>query len=271
MLDLSDPKGHHWRQGATVPLGMPGLCITNYHIDPPLREQDALLVICHDCDICCQEREEEPTFECIPMRRMAEADVDGNLLAGKSPRRLQLKLGAGEVYALRANERLKVPRELFEQNDCSGQSLSPQSLELLRRWLRRRYDRTSLPTELVERMRKVDRVLHKKLSVRGGPVCSVWLSVDPEGELTEGECYTVELFFAISVDDYSEPAKLEQIREAAASVTAALAKCDGVHSEGVQVVSEQDISIDDLHELIRWDLEDYLSYRSDKSNITPQA
>jgi hypothetical protein len=54
-------------------------------------------------------------------------------------------------------------------------------------------------------------------------------------------------------------------------VSAALAKCDGINSEGVQVVNEKDISLDDLHELIRWDLEDYLSYRDDNPNLTPQA
>ena len=54
-------------------------------------------------------------------------------------------------------------------------------------------------------------------------------------------------------------------------MNAALAKCDGIQSEGIKVVSEEDISLDDLHELIRWDLEDYLSYRVDNSNLTPQA
>lgn len=228
-------------------------------------------MICHDCDICCQEPEEEPTFECVPARRIAEADVDGNLLAGKSPRRLQLRLGDGEVYALRANERLMVAREVFEQTDCNSQAISRENLEVLRRWLRRRYDRTALPTELVERMRKVDKVLHRKLKAHGAPVCSVWLTVDPETELEKGESYTVEVYFAMQVEEHAKPDKLKQTVQAAASVSAALAKCDGVHSEGVQVVSEADISLDDLHELIRWDLEDYLSYRSDNSNLTPQA
>lgn len=271
MLNLSDPKQHNWRQGAAVSLRMPGLCITDYKIDPPLGEQDALLMICHDCDICCQEREEEPTFECMPARRIAEADFDGNLLAGRSPRRLQLRLGDGEVYALRANERLMVARELFEQTDCNSPAISRENLDVLRLWLRRRYDRTSLPTELVERMRKVDKILHKKLKARGDAVCTVWLKVDPEGELGNDESYTVEFYFVMNVDDYAKPDKKDQTRQAAASVSAALAKCDGIHSEGVQVASEADIRLDDLHELIRWDLEDYLSYRSDNSNLTPQA
>jgi hypothetical protein len=169
---------------------MPGLCLTDYRIEPPLCAQDALLMICHDCDICCQEPEEEPTFECVPARRIAEAEVDGNLLAGKSPRRLQLRLGDGEVYALRANERLMLARQLFEQADYDGKALSPQNLKVLRHWVRRRYDRTSLPTELVDRMRRVDQVLHRKLKAHGDPVCSVWLTVDPERELEKSESYT---------------------------------------------------------------------------------
>jgi hypothetical protein len=268
--DLSDPKQHDWRQGATVSVRMPGFSFADYKTDPPLREQDVLLVICHDCDICCQEPEEEPTFECVPARQIAEAEVDG-LLAGKSPRRLQLRLGDGEVYALRANERLLLPRHLFEQADYDGQALSPQNLKVLRRWLHRRYDRTSLPTELVDRMRKVDSVLHRKLKAHGDPVCSVWLTVDPESELEKDESYTVGVYFAMQVEEHAKPDKLRQTLQAAASVNAALAKCDGIHSEGVKVVSEEDISLDDLHELIRWDLEDYLSYRVDDSNLTPQA
>ena len=51
---------------------MPGFSFADYKTDPPLREQDVLLMICHDCDICCQEPEEEPTFECVPARRIAE-------------------------------------------------------------------------------------------------------------------------------------------------------------------------------------------------------
>ena len=228
-------------------------------------------MICHDCDICCQEPEEEPTFECVPARRIAEAEVDGNLLAGKSPRRLQLRLGDGEIYALRANERLMLARQLFEQADYDGKALSPQNLKVLRHWLRRRYDRTSLPTELVDRMRRVDQVLHRKLKAHGDPVGSVWLTVDPERELEKSESYTVEVYLVMQVEEHAKPDKLRQTVQAAASVNAALAKCDGIQSEGIKVVSEEDISLDDLHELIRWDLEDYLSYRVDNSNLTPQA
>lgn len=57
--------------------------------------------------------------------------------------------------------------------------------------------------------------------------------------------------------------------EAAASVSSALAACNGVDSEGVRVVTEAEVSLEDLRELIRWDLDDYLSYRAEAPNLTP--
>jgi hypothetical protein len=268
LADLSDPKQHKWRQGALLPAQTPGLVFVSRTPDPPLTDADALLLVSHDCDICCKDPEEEPVLELIPVRRVADLEVDQNLLAGRSPRRLQIRLDDEIVYSLLANERLWVRRELLKEIQCT-QAVSRETLQQLRRWLRRRYDRTSLPTELVDRMRKAERVLHKKLKAHGEPVCSVWLSVDPETELNNDEAYTVEVYLAMPVDEYSKPDKLKQTRETAASVSSALASCVGISSEGVRVVSEAEITLDDLYELIRWDLDDYLSYREENPNLSP--
>ena len=268
MADLSDPKQHNWRQGALLSAQTSGLAFVSRTPDPPLTEEDALLLVSHDCDICCKDPEEEPILEIIPMRRVADLEVDPNLLGGRSPRRLQIRLEDGTVYSLRAHERLCVRRELFEDIECT-RAVSREILQQLRRWLRRRYDRTSLPTELVDRMRKAEKALHKKLKAHGEPVCSVWLSVDPETELNDDEAYTVEVYLAMPVDEYSQPDKLKQTQEAAASVSSALATCTGISSEGVRVVSEAEITLDDLYELIRWDLDDYLSYREENPNLSP--
>ena len=63
----------------------------------------------------------------------------------------------------------------------------------------------------------------------------------------------VTVYFAMQVEEHAKPDKLRQTLQAAASVNAALAKCDRIHSEGVKVVSEADISLDDLDDLIRWE------------------
>jgi len=118
-------------------------------------------------------------------------------------------------------------------------------------------------------MRKAEKVLNKKLKAHGKPVCSVWIAVDSERELEADESYRVEVYFVMRVEEHSKPDKLGQVREAAASVSSALAACNGVDSEGVHVVTEAEVSLDDLHELIRWDLDDYLSYRAETPNLTP--
>ncbi len=159
-------------------------------------------------------------------------------------------------------------RAFFERTQCT-QAVPRETIEQLRRWLRRRYDRTALPTELVNRIRKAERVLHKKLKVHGKPVCSVWIAVDPERELEADERYLVEIYFVMLVEEHGNPDKPRQVREAAASVSSALAACNGVDSEGVRVVTEAEVSLDDLRELIRWDLDDYLSYREEVPNLTP--
>ena len=43
----------------------------------------------------------------------------------------------------------------------------------------------------------------------------------------------------------------------------------GGASEGVRVITEAEVSLDDLRDLVRWDLDDYLSYREENPNLTP--
>ncbi len=77
--------------------------------DPPLGSQDALLLISHDCDVCCNDPEEEPLLEMIPARQVTEVDVDENLLAGRSPAGCSSDwtLGAYTVCALASEYRWK--------------------------------------------------------------------------------------------------------------------------------------------------------------------
>lgn len=205
-------------------------------------------------------------FEVVIGRRLSDDKDDGNLFYGKHPRKLQFRLTTQDgtrLYELRMLERISVPRVyLAETDDQPIGGLSSRNLELFRRWLGRRYYRAALPTEFNERCRPAQSFLSEKLKKQGARITAVFLQVDPRyDELPSEEAYRVIVHLTVLPETMESDAAVHEALAAQSLFESAFAKCGGIELLRVRIISEDEFSIQDVRQCVRWDHSDHLSYR----------
>jgi hypothetical protein len=233
----------------------------------PVGDEDIYVIASQDCDLCCDSFEEEPIFEVVVGRRLPNESEDGNLFYGKNPRKLQLWIDtpAGrKLYQLSVHERIPAPRSfLAEADDEPSGSLSLPDLDVFRRWLGRRYYRSALPTEFNERCRPAQGFVAEKLKKQGALITAVYLQIDPRyEELRAEELYRVFVHLTVLPETADSPNLLAKALLAKSSFEKAFAKCEGIDLLGVQIVPEDQFSLRDIQQSVRWDQFDYISYRA---------
>jgi hypothetical protein len=201
-----------------------------------------------------------------------EAQENGNLKGGKSPRRLQLSIGVGysrHCYELRAIERRFIPKALIANSDLEPNGLDESDRRVVQMWLRRRYDRTALPTEFAERVEPAAKGLRNKLSKKASLVAGVYVDVRPDVELDVDRHYSLSIIFTMAVFVYGDLQRRQEVLQVQAAVTEAIAKCSGIELVLIDTRPEDEITLDDVRQLTRWDYQDYLSYRGDEEERPP--
>jgi hypothetical protein len=267
VLNLSDPQAHSWRQGSIVPRQILKSIPWMPDLASPLMPGDLVVITSHSCDVCCGQSAEEPYIEVIPARHIPEGRLDGNYTDGKSPRHLHLFIQTNErqAYQLSIAERRLLPRALFEQNLCDCSNISRSEMPVFRRWLRRRYDRTVLPTAFNLRVRRAEEALRQKLKTKGHLVSRVLVSVDPEREIGEDENYRLLVVLVVRAPQAEESRKaLVDVRE---KLTVAFTKCKGVELLDFDILSEAELTLEDVGALTRWDYSDHLSSAEDTNGL----
>ena len=265
---LSDPRAHNWRQGRLAsPTVIDRIRGLDLALMRPIGGEDICVIASQDCDICCDSFDEEPIFEVVVGRRLPVESEDGNLFYGKNPRKLQLWIEAPEgktLYQLNIHERISAPRLfLGEAEDGPTGSLSATDLEVFRRWLGRRYYRSALPTEFNERCRPAQGFVAEKLKKHGAIITAVYLQIDPRyEELRADESYRVFVHLTVLPETASSPELLRKALLAQSSFEKAFARCQGIELLGVQIASEDEFSLRDIQQTVRWDQFDYISYRA---------
>jgi len=174
--DLNQP----WRQGsiltasAALLLGL---------ITEPAAKRFAI-VATHDCD-CVTSEDEEPRLELILGREMEKEEFDGNLALAKSTRRLHLEIAQHDKYIeLSSVTRTSVDKtDLLEVVPSQELTLSTDQRRVFRRWLAARYERVSLPDELVRRLKPVVDQFRKASKKDGATVVGIYIQFEPDQEL----------------------------------------------------------------------------------------
>ena len=264
-LPLADPTSHNWRQGVGVPLSLPGLDIEALGLAPLLTEDDLLLVISHDCDICHDSVAEEPYVEVIAARLRERADDDGNFMHGKNPRQVRFWASRSEerhFFEARMTDRRLISKRLLSDTLHKGEAvLDTQTTRMLRRWLGRRYWRPSLPHEFDKRFRDGWAYIRNRLKKNHEVVTAIYVDLSPpDEELPPDRKYTVITYVVIPTVVREDAALERQATAVAAAFQTGFAKCEGIVCHSVRVVSEAELTLEDLQQLTQWDYSDHLSY-----------
>lgn len=269
---LWEPRSHSWRQGTIIPADLPGLDLNNLSLDPPLGPGDLLVLISHDCDICCRSFEDEPDLEILVGRRLPSLVPDGNLSHGKNPRKLQMsiKTGADEtVYAFGMRERRWISRSLLAE--CArlpNGHVGAKDLPTLRRWMARRYTRNALPTEFNDRTAARWDQITKELKPTGELVRSIHLRLKPMAELPPQDSYSVDIVLLVNPRECDNPSADTRVLRLVQVFETELGECSGVELGQIEALLPRDMTLEEFSDLLRWDDPEYLSYKAGTPDAT---
>lgn len=234
------------------------------------------MVISQDCDIVQLDWSKEPYVELVRIRV-----AQGNQPPppwGQSPRDIQFSDPYGDKDATRfvcsVHDRVWIDRRYLEDS-CPDQdrAISRECVKRLCHWVSRRYVRAAFPDEFNRRVKPaLDKLMEKKsnLSRSSDLLTGVYMLVS-DRELERDETYRVKIWAAIRPSAYEDLKQNEAAQELVDLLEATLSSCSGIEVEECALKSEQDITLDHLHALKRWDF-DILSLRpKNKSDKLPSV
>jgi hypothetical protein len=249
-----------WRQGSVLPRE---LAIDLARLAAPqsleLGDRDVVVVVSHDCDLSQSSLEKEPWVELV-IARALDRRTDGTLTRGKHPRLLELQATVEEVQLaarVSASERWLAPRERLVGWVPAG-FLQTSPPGIVPAWLSRKYIREAFPDEFNRRWAQVAEDLKRLLRTGAGEINSIYLALN-DAELDRTQDYIVVMRGVLLVQDYDVEGRRTQAQVTLGRLAAAMSGCDGIDVVDFDLVSEGDVTLDDIRVMKRWSPFDSLS------------
>ena len=229
-----------------------GLCPVNLNV--VLSEESFCVVVSQDCDIVHEDTEEEPFIEFI-IGKFSEAKSCKN---GRNPRKLHLE-NNGQILEFIIHNRFFVKKDSlvgFEFSDVLFE-LTQDNKKILKKWLGNRYTRAAFPDEFNARLAKarVSKLTEKDISSR---VSHIFFEVE-DIELSSEEIYQLNVMVVV---DNSGDVDKNAIEDA---YFKAFDNIEGIESN-LRVVTEDEITLKDLHNYKRWD-KDSISFSKQNQSL----
>jgi hypothetical protein len=220
------------------------------------------IVLSHDCDLA-RGPDKEPWVEIIIVQPIT-SPAQGNQTSMKNPRVLDFhgRLdGAAITGRVLAADRIVVPKARLAGHSPAA-FLDTDPAGLLASWIARRYIREAFPNEFDKRWKSAKGAIRDHLRSTGTYLDAIYLRLD-ERELAPDEEYIVLARGSMLSEDYAEPTKRTLAQQALDGAMALLAQCDGIDVDEWVLLSEADMSLDDVRLLKRWDSLDDISFSED--------
>lgn len=269
MDDADKIRKNNWRQGSVICTDDHDLIDTERGCETPKNAR--WILISQTCDIVHHSFDAEPTVE-ILLASPVKGKHDGNCTNGKNPRILHIPIninGDSAGYECRICSRAYLSRNLLaDRAPDSAAQLNHEILQITTRWLASRYTRTAFPDAFVSRLTASQKKLKKALEKDGSDISGLYIALKPWGEITGTKYYKMVL-----VGTIREPISNDEHRKAKAhgslmQIAAVLEKCKGIIVEDTMLLSESEMTLDDIRSMHRWDF-DYLSLRQEPAGDLP--
>lgn len=228
-----------------------------------IAENALLVLVSHDCDIVHSGDSEPYVYACVAEPISGE-QPDGSRCHGKNSRFLQLPVLVGKdvaYYEIHAALLVRIDRntlQTLEPHDSCA--LNAEATDILSHWLANRFERAAFPDTFNERIRSARSKILDRFKKQGEHLTAVFLTVNPDTELTSNENYRVNLVGVMRASEFADDPTRIKVSEAIGRVAASLKKCKGIDVLNHEILPETGVSLEDLRYLKRWDL-DYLSLR----------
>lgn len=235
------------------------------------------MVISHDCDLANDRLEVEPAVELILGRIVDTAN--GNLVGGKSPRALHMKMKRDEedvvVELLTTAKRVVLKVDLAEYQPDSRFALGPRELRTLQRWLAARYFRTAFANNFVDRMNAARASAHlaDALKRKGSLISAVYFDIKGGAQVERAPDDPYELTVVLMFPPGTNPEESERQAEQLANtigdgLRGKLTPPHGIKLNDCFAISEDDLPVSRAKALSEWQLE-YMTLRSGEEQPAP--
>lgn len=259
-----------WRQGSILPDDL----VDKLHADQALDEKhtkaDAVLIVSQDCDLVNRSYDAEPYAEVLLFSKVPK--VDGNLTYGKNPRKLQVSAVWEEMcFETSIHSRQSIARCMLEDYSPAPISWNTDpTVEIIRRWISRRYTRVALPDAFNQRCKPVLPGVEKKLRASGRDFSGIYIRLSTYEELEDSADYEVLLVGTMRIAVKDDTEKLLVLYEAMDEIEELLNLCNGICVVESSVIGEDEYTLDNLKDSQRWNW-DHLSLREDDGGeIAPE-
>ncbi|MCC5844923.1 MAG: hypothetical protein JJU05_11785 [Verrucomicrobia bacterium] len=255
-------RNRGWTQGSVLPpCQIPVLA--------PMETEAGWLVITQACDLVHTDFEQEPYVELLPLHAVPDTQRGqiGNFLHGKNPRVLCFEIGR-RLFQVYGRERERLDRKVLATVlPDPGLRLEGAILRMLTNWLAKRYIRPALPDAFNARLgeKPHGKKIRGLLKQKGHWIESILIQCSPpRDELTDSQNYKAVLWLLMRVDLYDIPSARDEALDLAESFEELLENVKGIDFLDCSLLSEAEVSLDDLRSFVPWDFDD-LSHRDDLS------
>jgi len=259
-----DIRASGWRQGSFVRAAETQGILANAvdHIDFPGDVQIRLAVVTQDCDLVAQA-EVEPFVELIGGTEVRSPDA--LCQNGRNPRQLHIQSmgprNATSWLEFSIHDRFRIRKDaLLALTPDETLQLSGPDVQLLSRWIAKRYTRPAFPDEFNERLRSVDKRLEKLMKGQTAqPVTGIFLDVVDQ-ELPDGEPYAIAVRITAKESAYDDERLRGLLDDFEDRLSSIIDACDGVviADDDIRHMPEEDLTLAELRRFKRLD-KDYRS------------
>ncbi len=241
----------------------------NAHYEIP--DNTHLLIVSQTCDLVQGSFEREPYFEALCLHPLNQ-EPNGGYLGGKNSRRIEFSLdlagdGITHWFAL-PYERHLIKRKLLFDRQPDSSIHDKQTLNMILRWLSRRYIRTAFPETFVSRIDVRKDRTGKKFSHLNSFVSNVLVQVYPFSELDSDDEYSIEIILVMDAEKFDDPDQHKSCMKIKDQLEYQLGQCDGIEVTDINIESTAAITFDGVKGFLEWDYS-YLSFREPDEAVMP--
>ena len=223
-----------------------------------------IVVVSQDCDVVHRSFEAEPFVEVLVAREITAPEKKESLLFhGKNPRRVQFQVdtrSGQSLYEINICEKCTLDRRLLlDKEPDSTVALEANTIRMLANWVAKRYTRAGFPDAFNSRCKRLLSQIPKVQRADGHLITGIFLRLSTDQELPSNENYQVILRATAPPEVLRDPEQEKACMKLVDAIAEALDGCEGVQVLDHELVSEEDFSLVDLRETMRWDFE-FLSF-----------
>lgn len=266
-FDAQNIENAGWRQGSLLSDSMVDHLVAKQML-PDQSSEGVWCVLTQDCDLVHHDLSGEPKVE-LAFARHVDKPNKGYTWS-KNARELHLRDESLEQsLAFHSRDRETIPRWQLCDFPPSEMSLNSASIKLLARWVSRKYYRAAFPNAFNDRIgRRTDDKIKKLLQKSPGQFHEIHIQVTSD-ELPPDQDYNAIILCIAADEELKSDRAYEETIELGKKFRALLQACDGINVVECQVKSRDEVTLDDLDSMQRWDFDTITIRQTDTIDDTP--